>query len=124
MNTARRIDSLNRLVVLLVFASSPALAVSSQPSLDAAAVPPLPVVAATGKTLPTTGTTLDADGKILAFSMPVLIEVVHAGSGNIIKVRAVRADSGKGMSMEIVGPIPPAATGTYSGLLPVSLDYN
>lgn len=60
----------------------------------------------------------------MAFSMPDLIEVAHAADGTTIKVRPVRAASGNGMSMEIVGVIPPEATGTYSGLLQVSFDYN
>ena len=119
-----RLDSLNWLVVLSAIVSNAAIAAMPKLPLDAVANPTLPTAGKFDKTLPTSGTTLDSDGKILAFSMPVLIEVVHAESGNRIKVRAVRAESGKGMSMEIVGPVPPAATGIYSGLLPVSLDYN
>lgn len=110
------------LIALSVLGGSPAGALSSSPQLGA--VVTSQPIAPHDRTLPTFGTTLDADGKILAFSMPVFIDVVHAGSGNSIRVRAVRAAPGKGMSMEVVGPIPPAATGTYSGLLPVSLDYN
>lgn len=118
-----KLVSLKFLVAFSCLGSSAAWAITSMPARPGV-IATATAITVRDRILPTHGTAHDADGQILAFSMPELIEIEHAATGTTIKVRPVRAESGNGMSMEIVGTVPVAATGTYSGLLPVSFDYN
>ncbi len=74
--------------------------------------------------LPTYGTTVDAEGKILSFSMPGTIDVEHSADGATLTVRPVQKTPGGGVSLELVGPVPTTATGTYTGVMSFSFDYN
>ena len=118
-----KLGSLKFLVAFSCLGTSAAWATTSMPARSDV-IATSKAITVQDRILPTHGTARDAEGQILAFSMPDLIEIEHAATGTTIKVRPVRTESGNGMSMEIVGPIPVAATGIYSGLLPVSFDYN